>query len=102
MMRLVDWIKSRFRRGPAPVEPSPEVTGGQDLAQRVLGMLAATRDVELTCDEVFALLDQFAEMSARGEDVASAMPLVHAHLSQCGDCREEYEALLNVLGHVSG
>ena len=101
-MKLVDWIKSWFKREPAPAEPSPEISASQALAQRVLGMLANTQEVELTCDEVFALLDQFAEMSARGEDVASAMPLVHAHLDRCGDCREEYEALLNVLGHASG
>lgn len=52
---------------------------------------------ELTCDEVFALIDAYTERAARGEDVAHLMPLVHAHLEMCPDCREQYQALLRVV-----
>lgn len=69
------------------------------MAQKILGMLEKTREEELTCDEVFALLDEFTEMAARGEDVASFMPMVQQHLDICGDCREEYEALLHIVQH---
>jgi len=60
-------------------------------------MLASTEDVELSCDEVLVLLDVYAEMAMRGEDVASAMPLVERHLGRCMDCTEELEALMRIL-----
>ena len=65
--------------------------------QKMLAMLSNTREVELTCDEVFALLDQFTELAAQGEDVAQLMPLVQQHLDMCEDCREEYRVLESIL-----
>ncbi len=65
--------------------------------QKMMAMLANTRDVELTCDEVFAVLDQFAEMTARGEDVSRLMPLVKHHLDMCPDCMEEYRVLESIV-----
>lgn len=56
--------------------------------------LANTQVEELTCDEVFALLDVFAEAISRGEDAAARMPLVRHHLDMCQDCREELAILL--------
>ena len=63
----------------------------------LVGMLGRTQDVEYTCDDVYRLLDEFAEAVVRGEDVARLMPLVQLHLDLCPDCREEFEALLRVL-----
>ena len=60
-------------------------------------MVAITEDEELSCDEVFALLDQYAEMASKGEDVSKFMPQVKHHLEVCGECKEEYEALLAML-----
>ena len=34
-----------------------------------------TEDVEISCDEVFALLDHFAEFEVSGEDAARLLPL---------------------------
>ena len=62
-----------------------------------LSLLTGGQDAELNCDQVFALIDQFAERAARGEDVAHLMPLVAAHLEMCPDCREQYETLERVL-----
>lgn len=66
-----------------------------------LGKLARaldmTREEELSCDECFKELDRFVEMELAGLNAAAAMPLVQDHLDKCGDCREEYEALLGVL-----
>lgn len=64
---------------------------------KMLDMIANTAEEELTCDEVFDLLDQFTEMAQRGEDVARLMPLVHQHLQMCPECKEEYDALLRIL-----
>ncbi len=61
---------------------------------RALGM---TGDEELACDECFEQLERFVEMELDGLDAASAMPLVQDHLDKCGDCREEYQALLDAL-----
>lgn len=65
--------------------------------QKMMAMLSNTRDVELSCDEVFDLLDQFAELAAQGEDVRKLMPLVQQHLDMCEDCREEYRVLESIL-----
>jgi hypothetical protein len=69
-------------------------------AEKMLLMIQNTKDVELSCDEVHALLDQYADMANRGEDVASLLPLVHFHLDMCPDCREEYEVLSKILDAV--
>lgn len=69
--------------------------------EKVLTMLSATREEELTCDEVFAALDQFTELAARGEDVGRLMPLIQHHLGMCPDCMEEYNALKNIVVSVA-
>ena len=64
--------------------------------------LEMTREEELGCDECFEELDRFVETDLAGLDAAAAMPLVQDHLDKCGDCREEYEALLNALRAEQG
>lgn len=64
--------------------------------------LEVTREEELACDECFEELDRFVEMELAGLDAAAALPLVQDHLDKCGDCREEYEALLNALRASDG
>ena len=63
----------------------------------VMQQLAATQDVELSCDEILALMDECAEAVLRGEDLARVVPLFEKHIQMCGDCREEFEALLRML-----
>jgi hypothetical protein len=65
--------------------------------QKMMAMLSNTRDVELTCDDVFGILDQFVEMTARGEDISQLMPLVKHHLDMCPDCMEEYKVLESIV-----
>jgi hypothetical protein len=60
-------------------------------------MLDLTQKNEISCDEVYAVLDQFAEAVNRGEDILALMPLVKQHMDMCPDCREEYEAILRML-----
>ncbi len=64
---------------------------------KMLAMAQATRDQELACEEAHALMDQFAERVAHGENAAALMPLVQHHLDLCPGCREEYEALLRMI-----
>ena len=94
-MKFYDW----FRRllGKSFLIPSGNGMSSPEALRKMAEMLAHTRDVEYTCDEVLVLMDQFAEMVVRGEDAAQLMPLVQHHLEMCGDCREEFEALLRIL-----
>ncbi len=59
--------------------------------------IAEVREEEIGCDECFEQVDRFIEMELSGLDAAQAMPLVQEHLEICGECREEYEALLTAL-----
>jgi predicted component of type VI protein secretion system len=68
-----------------------------EMMQKMMAMLSNTQDVELTCDDVFAVLDQFAELAAQGENVAQLMPLIQQHLDMCEDCREEYKVLKSIV-----
>lgn len=67
---------------------------------KLMQMLASTRERELDCGEVFAVLDAYTEAVAAGEDVSQLYPLVVHHLELCGDCLEEFQALLNVIQTV--
>ena len=82
-----EFFRRLFRKLP-PIEPV-------SLAE--LSFLADDPEAMLTCDQVFELIDQYAERAARGEDVAHLMPLIAAHLDMCPDCQEHYEALERVL-----
>ncbi len=86
--RLKRWIRLDERKRPAL---PPELIG------KVARQIEATHNVEYSCDDVYQLLDQFAEAVLRGADVAQLMPLVQRHLEMCPDCREEFEALLRIL-----
>jgi len=88
-------LASFWRRKPAPSSP-PGMTSLPHM-RAMLTMVAQTQEQELGCDEVYALLDVFADRVSRGEDVATLMPLVHHHLQMCPDCREEFEALMRAV-----
>jgi hypothetical protein len=99
-MRIYDLFRRLFNRpkssGAKNGKFSPEAL------VKMMVQLEHTQDVELPCDEVLALMDQFAEAYLRGEDVARLLPLVQHHLDMCGDCREEYEVLLRILQAAPG
>jgi hypothetical protein len=67
------------------------------LAEIMLHLCSHTEEEECACDEAYAMLDEFTERAARGEDVSECMPILRQHLEICTPCREEYEALLRVL-----
>ncbi len=86
-----NWLQ-RLRRGRGVREDF--VNGPM---RKFLHMIVNTRETEYSCDQVYELLDQYAEMVARGEDVSRLMPLVKHHIEMCQDCREELEALLRIM-----
>lgn len=87
MKSIFDWFKRRFTRW---YQPDP-------MMRILIRSLANTEEHEISCDDVFAVLDQFTEAVLRGENPLIFMPLVRQHLDMCPDCREEYETLLRML-----
>lgn len=67
------------------------------LVERIIGALGLTREHEASCDEVFDVIDKYAEAVVQGKDMRALMPLVHHHLQLCGACREELEMLLEMI-----
>lgn len=74
--------------------------GSHQLRELVRGIATARPD-EIACDECFEQLSSFVEMTLAGKDTTAAMPLVQDHLDRCGDCGEEFEALLAALRAIS-
>ncbi|MGW8252146.1 MAG: hypothetical protein ACWGO1_16010, partial [Anaerolineales bacterium] len=81
---------------PSPLAEPPMPPNGSVWA-KLLRMVEDTDDVELSCDEVFALLDRFAELDVSSENAARLLPLVWKHLDRCRDCREEYAGLVKII-----
>ena len=88
-------IKLFFKKVSRRLRGDPEINGA--LVTDIMHRLQKTYEEELSCDEVFALVDEYAEASQRGEDVAGLKPLIRRHLDMCRECDDEYQALLRVL-----
>lgn len=102
--KLKNLLLAQLRRGrPSPdtAVSSAPVANGQDMdendVRKLLTMLEKTREVEYTCAEAFAQLDEFVELVVDDEEAAALMPLVQHHVDMCPDCRDKFEALLQIL-----
>ena len=60
-----------------------------ELINRLLG----PADWQVTCEECFALLDQYVDLELAGEDAAARFPGMRAHLEGCPACHEDHESL---------
>ncbi len=69
----------------------------KDILRKLIQAVAMTVPEEIGCDECFDKLSEFAEVKLAGKSPEKAMPIVADHLRKCGECREEYEALLAAL-----
>jgi hypothetical protein len=70
----------------------------------VLGILRVLDDIpdeEITCDDLYARLDEYVEREVDSNDAAQIMPVIREHLDLCPECCEEYEVLLEVLSKSS-
>jgi hypothetical protein len=90
-MKTSEFLRKLIRR----LRGDPELPDAA--IHRLVSRLVNTREDELSCDEVFALVDDYAEAYQRGEDVVYLKPRIRHHLDMCRECEEEYEALLRVL-----
>ncbi len=65
--------------------------------RELLEAICATRDRELTCGECWDHVAELAERTIAGKPIPQAIAAVQQHLEDCGECRQEYEALLSAL-----
>lgn len=103
MSTFIERIKALFGATPenSAAEVPARVATGPALSEaevrNLMMALSMTRDDELSCGEVYALLDEYADHVINDEDAAALMPLVEHHLRMCHDCCGQYDALLRVL-----
>jgi hypothetical protein len=67
------------------------------VVSKLMQMIERTDEREYSCEETFALLDEYVDLAAKDEDVAALMPLVRRHIELCVDCEDEFQVLLHVL-----
>jgi hypothetical protein len=90
-------LLKRLTTGMRASQPQSADQQAAEKMSKLFQMVANTDEVEISCDDVFELLDLYVEYEARGGDAASLWPRVKKHLDDCQDCHEEYEALLRVI-----
>jgi hypothetical protein len=56
-----------------------------------------TQDEEISCTECFDLVATYVDLELSGQAPEDEMPQVRQHLGHCAACREEYEALHDLL-----
>lgn len=91
LMKIMQFFKMQIRK----LRREPELS--DEMVTRIMHRLVVADVTKISCDEVFAIVDEYAEASQRGEDVSSLKPLIRHHLEMCRECDEEYRALLRVL-----
>jgi len=72
-----------------------------EVVLKFLQILDSVRAEEMSCDDLYARLDEFVERDIHSKDAEKIMPLIREHLDMCSHCCDEYEALLAVLEHVN-
>jgi elongation factor P--beta-lysine ligase len=60
-----------------------------------------TKEGTYSCDETFALLDEYVELVSNQDEAAKLMPLVEAHLDACSGCKKKYDILRAILNSES-
>jgi hypothetical protein len=77
---------SKMSKVPGQSDPGPVLS-------RVLGPAAA----ELSCEECFAELDRYAELTVADQSPDDRVPGMRAHLEGCPACNEDLRSLLALL-----
>jgi hypothetical protein len=71
---------------------------GEEVLAGVLGPGAP----ELSCEECFALLDGYVELTLSGEAADKRVPGMRAHLDGCPACAEDFESLRDLVEQERG
>lgn len=97
LLRLKTGSKQRSARAGTAELPSLEQTVDGQVLEQLMRMLELTSEEEYSCEETFAVLDEYIDFVLEHEEAEILMPLVKRHLELCVDCREEFEVLLRAL-----
>ncbi|WP_420642062.1 zf-HC2 domain-containing protein [Candidatus Leptofilum sp.] len=81
---------------PAAGETAVPALNQQNMVD-LMHRLEKTMEGSYSCDEAYALLDEYVELVADDEEAKKLMPMVQNHLDMCPDCRDEFEMLLQIL-----
>ena len=65
--------------------------------QTLVGLIVTTESDELTCDDCFGQIGEFAGHALDGRELTDGMKVIQRHLEQCPCCKGEYEALIEAL-----
>lgn len=68
--------------------------------QTLVGLIATTQPDNVSCDECFGRIGEFAEKALAGVELSDGMKLIQRHLEQCPCCKGEYEALLDAIREI--
>jgi hypothetical protein len=68
---------------------SKDETKDSESLKRLLGPTGQ----QLSCEQCFALLDQYVELEVAGVDADARLPGLRNHLDGCSACQEDYESL---------
>jgi hypothetical protein len=65
-------------------------------AELIAGLLGPA-EPELSCEECFAELDRFAELTIAAADADRRVPGMRAHLEGCPACAEDFRSLRDLI-----
>jgi bacterioferritin-associated ferredoxin len=68
----------------------------------LMRLVGLTKDDEIDCGRCLTLVAEFAERELAGRSIPAGLEAVAQHLSICGECREEFEALIQALKATDG
>ena len=91
------WFDRLFKQKSQKSASQEELKITPEKAEMILQLIQDPQAASLSCDQVYDLLDQYADRVMQGEDVADLLPLVSEHLQACSECNDEYEALARML-----
>lgn len=82
-----------------PNDPAERLTVPVDdvVVERLMHLLCETRDDELSCEEVFARLDEYVDCLMSRRSAGEMAPLLEHHLALCPDCHDALDALRRAL-----
>ncbi|MBE2222248.1 MAG: zf-HC2 domain-containing protein [Anaerolineae bacterium] len=78
-------------------EPDNSTALNATIVKNLMEMLNHTYEGMYSCEEAFALLDEYVELIADDEDAVVLMPYVKRHLDKCPNCHDVYTTLLNII-----
>jgi hypothetical protein len=83
-------------RDATDMPPLDQVMDDQ-VVKQLMRMIELTNEEEYSCEEAFAVLDEYIDLALHHQEASRLMPLVKRHLELCVDCQDEFEVLLRAL-----